>query len=526
MIFNISFIDKMLTVYMDKGKRKKILLEENKELNENLENAESASHESLTETNATNDGEQSVSETAEQSADENGESNSENNNGDANSNSKPAPAKPVYYYPPIKTEFYSVNVPRELLNKTQNEVVSEESEPEQEPQDETQASSDTEEKLEENNETTKEEVKQANSSNNPLILPVFPKGSLERFNRPQRIVSFNFDKRDCETVEYFLENIFSLDKYFTSEFITQSKLNSKNLILPDEIVGFETLTIPSLNPWKANSAIKLKLSVDFNDFQNLNTTHKSVIKVKPNTTYAIQFLRRKVLNEVIVRFKNLGINFKSVNFYSSVLADFYVKKLQLKKQNAIFIKVEENHTTILAVSQGFVILTHTLSCGKNEILKNSPYRADEHSKKMTAYKFICYEISNINSDKNQKKEVTLEKIEKDFPQTRTNLLAPVFQMRNIYSSDLVNSKISEIIYYLKHSDFLFEADKIYIDTDSEEIFNELKNERQNAFMVTFSEKEIFEKIKQNSLLNFNKIKNKSAMNFSWSGLWKKLKKEV
>ena len=341
---------------------------------------------------------------------------------------------------------------------------------------------------------------------------------------PQKLATLEFDTDSSDNLESFLNNIFSLEEYFSKNFTQDSKKMKKSLILPDEIIGFDALTIPALSPFQVNSNIKLKLSLDFKDFHNLNTSFKQVLKAKPNVTYAIQFVKKQIINEIIIRFKNLGVNFKSVNFYSSCLSHFYTSKLHLSKQNALIVKVDNNHTTILAISHGFLVYTFSLSCGTSDIVDNKSYRYDEHSKKMNAYKYICYKISSSNNSNNIDDEpISLEKIEKDFPQTRTNLLAPVFQIRNVYSADIVKQKMSEILDFLKNSEMKIIVDRVIIDTNSEDVFELIKT--SNSEMVTFDETQIFDKVKSNPLLKFSKIKNNSKK-FSWSSLWKKTKNEA
>ena len=170
---------------------------------------------------------------------------------------------------------------------------------------------------------------------------------IQKEDSPQNIANLTFDLDNSENIEMFLNNIFSLDEYFSKNFVTDSKKIKKSLVLPDEIIGFDTLTIPAFSPLKTNSNVKLKLSLDFKDFDNLNLKFKQILKVKPNVSYSIQFVKKRIINEIIVRFKNLGVNFKNINFYSSCLADFYSSKLRLSKHNSIIVRVDEHKTTIL-----------------------------------------------------------------------------------------------------------------------------------------------------------------------------------
>lgn len=315
-----------------------------------------------------------------------------------------------------------------------------------------------------------------------------------------KIAERNFDL----SLEEFIKEISNNQEIFSTQFLNSIKLDKKFLILPDELVSYDSVTLPALKPWKMGEALKIKLSVDYKDFGAYNFSYKNILKSKTSSSFAIQLVNQKQVNKLLNVFRKYGLKASGVNFYSSVLASFYISHIALPKFGSVLVRLDKNHATIMAISHGFLVSSFSVACGYEDILAGSPYRMDEFSKKMTSYKYICYELSNRSGEENKKHEdLSLEKIEKAFPTARTNLLAPVFQVRNASSKEVIKQKISEMVEFLKQLDFHFNTDKIIIDTESQEAFDILKI--KNSIKVSFSESEIFAKAKQNQLLKIKKV---------------------
>ena len=76
-----------------------------------------------------------------------------------------------------------------------------------------------------------------------------------------------------------------------------------------------------------------------------------------------------------------------------------------------------------------------------------------------------------------------------------------------------------MINYLKTSNYKLKVDRIVIDTDNDKLFDQLKI--NDAVQISFSEKQLFERNRQNTLFKFKKIKAIKIKKFSWRDLWKK-----
>ena len=332
------------------------------------------------------------------------------------------------------------------------------------------------------------------------------------------------------TLESFLNEI-TTNTEFLKQF-QEFKPEKKFLVLPDELLGFDTITIPSLNPWKVKENLKLKMCATFNDISRLNISYKAVNKIKPNSIYAIQFIKEKTLSSILDSFRKNGFKFKGVNFYSSCLSDFYSSHINLSKNGTVIIKVNKKHTTIIAISHGFLILTTTLACGEADLLNNIEYKYDNFSKKMIGYKYLCHELSKINSHNNTptNKDITLDQIDSFYNKNKNNLPSTDYKPRRSSVIDAIKGKVSEVISFLNKSDMKIKVDRIFIDTHKKEIFNSL--DIDNSIHINFYDRQIFETFKQNSLLKFNKInnlsnnKNNNKKNKKKKGgLWKKTTSE-
>lgn len=303
----------------------------------------------------------------------------------------------------------------------------------------------------------------------------------------------------------FIKELAKNKEIFSPQFVGSIKLDKKFLVLPDELIAYDCVTLPSLKPWKLGEALKLRLSVDYKDFGAYNFTYKNIAKTKQSSVFAIELVNQRQVNKILNIFKKYGIKVKGASFYSSCLTNFYTSHVVLSKFGSVVVRLDKNHTTILAISHGFLVASYSIACGYEDILAGASYKQEEFSKKMTAYKYICYELSNKSEESKKQKQadLSIEEIEKAFPTAKTNLLAPMFQVRNASGKEVIKQKIFEMLEYLKESDLQIYAEKVIIDTESQEAFDALK--LQNSIRIDISESEIFDKIKPNPLLKVKKV---------------------
>ena len=323
------------------------------------------------------------------------------------------------------------------------------------------------------------------------------------------------DRNSEMNFDEFVKELAKNKEIFSPQFVGSIKLDKKYLVLPDELIAYDCVTLPSLKPWKLGEALKLRLSVDYKDFGAYNFTYKNIAKTKQSSVFAIELVNQKQVNRILNIFKKYGIKVKGASFYSSCLTNFYTSHIVLSKFGSVVVRLDKNHTTILAISHGFLVASYSIACGFEDILAGASYKQEEFSKKMTAYKYICYELSNKSEESKKQKQadLSLEKIEKAFPTAKTNLLAPMFQVRNASGKEVIKQKIFEMLEYLKESDLQIYAEKVIIDTESQEAFDALK--LQNSVRIDIPESQIFDKIKPNPLLKVKKV------NFLRRLKWKK-----
>lgn len=313
------------------------------------------------------------------------------------------------------------------------------------------------------------------------------------------------DRNSEMNFDEFVKELAKNKEIFSPQFVGSIKLDKKYLVLPDELIAYDCVTLPSLKPWKLGEALRLRLSVDYKDFGAYNFTYKTIAKTKQSSVFAIELVNQKQVNRILNIFKKYGIKVKGASFYSSCLTSFYTSHIVLSKFGSIVVRLDKNHTTILAISHGFLVASFSIACGFEDILAGASYKQEEFSKKMTAYKYICYELSNKSEEikKQKQADLSLEKIEKAFPTAKTNLLAPMFQVRNASGKEVIKQKIFEMLEYLKGSDLQIYAEKVIIDTESQEAFDALK--LQNSVRIDIPESQIFDKIKPNPLLKVKKV---------------------
>lgn len=329
-------------------------------------------------------------------------------------------------------------------------------------------------------------------------------------------------------LDEFIQKFLGFELELPEELISQIKSEKQFLILPDEIVAFDTITVPSLSPWKVIQALNLKLSLNYKDIDSYSKKYKLISKVKPNSIYAIQVSKSQIAKSFSDYFSKLGIKLAGVSFYSSLLGSFYSTHIRGAKQGSIIVKVSEKQTTILAIIHGFVVMTETLHAGESEIYKNSTYHYGEYSRRSLSHKFVCYSVSKIvgNGESKQKSDevITREQIEKSYSKNRTNPLAGNFQFRSLGVAELIRKKIDDMILCIEKSELAVKIDRVFVDIGSDQAFAKLK--LASAIKVSFAERDIFKTIKTREVFKFKTFSPIfTKKGFSWSDLWRKKDKE-
>lgn len=391
-----------------------------------------------------------------------------------------------------------------------------------------ESNNDNVEKLELNNEEESileldESIKDESlKQNNSLEVS---KNNIENLNYDEKYkFMWKVSEQDFINLESFVNAFSNNEIIIPDELLSILKLEKQVLILPDDIIAFDTVITPILSFFKSNQALNLKVSIDFNNIDSFGKTFKLVRKAKPNALYAVQLVKQKIAKSFMNYFSDNGIKIKGVNFYSAALASFYINHIRNAKNASIIVKISETQTTILAIIHGFVVGTETLNCGEKDVYRNSTYRSDEYSRRSLSHKFICYAVSNL-TESNNDKIVTKDKIEKAYSKTKTNPHAGNFQSRSINIIDLIRKKVDDMIMLLSTSSFKTNIESVFVDVKNDEIFAKLK--LANAVKVYYPEYEIFKSCKNSKMFNFNKLNLKNTnKGLSWKNLWSKGKKKA
>lgn len=417
-------------------------------------------------------------------------------------------------------QFYSKETEQNLENKDlENKLESEENS-----QDEVFAESENVEDVQDLvNETEEKEESEIEEKETE---PVSGKDLTLDFTE-KNMQKFKFENIDDISLQEFFDKFEKNELEISKDLIENLKKEKQLLVLPDELICFDFVTIPNLGYVRSKKSLNTKLSINYKDIEKLGKSIKIVNRIKPNIIYGIQLARQEIAKKINDYFVQKGVKVKGLNFYSGCLGSFYSSHVRGAKNASICVKISENKTTILAIIHGNVVATTTLQCGERDVYKNTTYKFDEYSRRSMSHKFVCYSASKIGANVDSKKsneKPTREQIEKVYSKARLSPHAGNFQFKSINIIEHIKKKIDEMIMFIKSSEVSIGIDKIFIDVKNTETFEKMKI--SNAVKVYYPENDIFSSSKPNEILKFNVISSLMNGGFSWSDLWKKLNKKA
>ncbi len=157
------------------------------------------------------------------------------------------------------------------------------------------------------------------------------------------------------------EKKYELNKYLENEFLNNSSIvdilkKEKNfLVLPDEVVGYDMFSVPTVKFGK-NQYFETKFNSLYNKSNTLNVYCQVLEKQKEQTSYNFYYLKKEVIESVITVFKRFNINLTGITFYSQCLIDFvFSSNKQITKGNSIVIFNSNNLKKYVAIHNGIIL---------------------------------------------------------------------------------------------------------------------------------------------------------------------------
>lgn len=170
------------------------------------------------------------------------------------------------------------------------------------------------------------------------------------------------NKQQYFAVDFLFENDFNsiekqLEKVFKDNHSLLSSLkHGKNkLILPDQFIGFDILTVPSVKFGK-NQYFYTKFNSLYNQKENLNVYPTALLKTKDQTVFNFCFIKKDIVENFILVFRKFGVNINFISYYSQALVDYLtIANKQIQKSLSVVVLNTKNSVKLVAVSSGNIL---------------------------------------------------------------------------------------------------------------------------------------------------------------------------
>lgn len=108
------------------------------------------------------------------------------------------------------------------------------------------------------------------------------------------------------------------DSFENEEVINELHKESNQLIISDEVIGYDTSELPSLNKKKLDDIFNTNFRMCYPDFNNYYLKYHELSKDDAHSYYFYEFAKRNVITKIIDAFKEHGIKISSINNFASL----------------------------------------------------------------------------------------------------------------------------------------------------------------------------------------------------------------
>ena len=218
-----------------------------------------------------------------------------------------------------------------------------------------------------------------------------------------------------------------------NKFLNKLKNENNFVVLPDQVVGFDSLQVPSTKFGK-NKYFDNKFNLLYNQNNDLIVDSHIMTKEKNTTTFCFAMIKKDIILQVVETFKQYGIVIEGISYFSKVLSEYiFDNNKQLSKGNNIVVVYGKN-ILLLAISNSIIVGFQHIKQNNKQSFANK-------------YAFFLKNTENVKSfaNKNFEKEIKSMKIEKkiiDFDLPKNEIY--IEQFEKYFKNSNINLKFDKL----------------------------------------------------------------------------------
>ena len=180
---------------------------------------------------------------------------------------------------------------------------------------------------------------------------------------------FNEFKNSPEVIDNALLAI--LDNFVQENICKQSACY---VVLNDESVGIEYVTVPNVSVSKNEVFVKTELERLYENFSSTYTYQSILIaKNKKNFVYKCTIIKRERINKIAQSFKRLGLNLQGITFASCAQSSSYVNVGKIKASSCIVVDVKQDYSDFLYLHKNQLLALFRYNEGVNQLQKGDNF---------------------------------------------------------------------------------------------------------------------------------------------------------
>lgn len=214
------------------------------------------------------------------------------------------------------------------------------------------------------------------------------------------------------------------------ELLNALKTEKNFVVLPDCVVGFDNLEVPTENFWSKNKYFDTKFNLLYNAKNNLIVSKSVYSKDHNKTTYLFATTKKQIVEQIVDTFKRHDVVITGISYFSLVLNEcLTLEKKQFSKTNLLVI-LNQGGVNLFGYSNGFTLGTKDLNILKNKENFAKKYAILAKNKQNSAVflnENIENEIKNTKLEKSDfdikfpKLQWAIEEFEKTFTESNLKL---------------------------------------------------------------------------------------------------------
>ena len=263
-----------------------------------------------------------------------------------------------------------------------------------------------------------------------------------------------------------------IDDFCTAnkELLPNLQLEKNYVVLPDKVVGFDSLQVPTVRFGK-NKFFQDKFNLIYNRDGNYLAESNILTKNSKTTTFIFTIVKKDIISQIVDTFKKFGVTISGISYFSKVLTDYlFYKNSHVSKQN-VFVTIYDKEIYMLALSNGNIIAAQQTEKKKNNLAKKYASFVKNKENSLKIYENnVEREIYRTKIDRDE----NAEKIEK------TQIILDKFK-ENVEKNSLIKFNKNCIVNSKDKFVGLDEPNIIVIDEFSEE--KALSKYKSNPFYI-------------------------------------------